>query len=53
MDYDFIKNHKNKITHVQNKEYKSIKYVVYEDNLYIIGETYKNTRIPKSMLAPP
>jgi hypothetical protein len=38
MDYDFIKNHKNKITHVQNKEYKSIKYVVYEDNLYIIIE---------------
>ena len=38
MDYDFIKNHKNKITYVQNKEYKSIKYVVYEDNLYIIIE---------------
>ena len=38
MDYDFIKNHKNKINHVQNKEYKSIKYVVYEDNLYIIIE---------------
>lgn len=38
MNFDFIKNNKNIITHVQNKEYKSIKYVVYEDNLYIIIE---------------
>jgi len=44
MDYDFIKNHKNKISHVQNKEYKSIKYVIYEDNLYFIIE-----KLPKKL----
>ena len=42
MDYVFIKNHKNIITNVQNKEYKSIKYVVYEDNFYIIIQILPN-----------